>query len=346
MLASNGLTLGFATPEDIPAIRHFIDRALAVLARVVDVCQLLRWNHFDPVRNRLNFACGRLNGDLAGILGFVPTSHFDSELRYASDLWLVMWKARKDAKLPGLGVALLNYIRRELTPQNVYSVGNNEQVAALIYRVLGFDLIDLDHFYRANPLKPEFELMSGAREVHDFAEYPDVSIRVADDELHTLREVIEIDYFVPRKSVEYVRNRYLRHPFYHYDVLGVWRDDRPLVLVVARKVTVGTVAAVRIVDMFAHDEDLVYAGPAIQKLILDADAEYADFYCHGYNPDGLLAAGLVRKQPDVIVPNYFEPFERRNVPIHCAVLKTTTCSLRIVRGDADQDRPNDLPYSE
>jgi hypothetical protein len=345
MLASNDLTLSFATLQEAPAIRQFIDEHWQRSHVLSMSGELLRWAHLDPARGRLNFACGKLNGDLVGILGFIPISHFDSSLPYAADLWLALWKVRPDVKLPGLGIALLEYLRHELSPQNIYVIGINAQVAR-IYPLLGFGLVDLDHFYRANPSKNNFELLSGAVEFHNFTESPDVSVRIANDELDAFRDVIEADIFTPRKSVEYVRNRYLRHPFYHYDLLGTWRGNRPSALIVARKATVGTATAVRIVDLFANDHDLAYAGPAIQKLIINADAEYADFYCHGYNPGSLRAAGLVQKQPDVIVPNYFEPFAPSNVPIHCAVQKTSNRSLRIVRGDADQDRPNKLPYSE
>ena len=345
MLASNGLTLGFATSQDIPAIRQFIDEHWQRLHVLSMSGELLRWAHLDSARGRLNFACGKLNGDLVGILGFIPTSHFDSSLPYAADLWLALWKVRADIKLPGLGIALLEYLRHELSPQNIYAVGINMQVAR-IYPLLGFELVDLDHYYRANPSKNNFELLSGAVKFRNFTESPDVSVRVANDELDAFRDVIEIDDLTPRKSVEYVRNRYMRHPFYHYDLLGTWRGNRPSALVVARNATVGTATAVRIVDLFANDQDLACVGPAIQQLIIDANAEYADFYCHGYNPESLLAAGLVQKQPDVIVPNYFEPFAPANVPIHCAVQKTSDRTLRIVRGDADQDRPNKLPYSE
>ena len=115
--------------------------------------KLLRWNHLDPTRDSLNFACGKLNGDLAGILGFVPTSHFDSELPYASDLWLVMWKARKDTKLPGLGVALLNTSAKSLLRRTSIPLETMSRLRRLSIACSASSLIDLDHFYRANPLK-------------------------------------------------------------------------------------------------------------------------------------------------------------------------------------------------
>ncbi len=33
------------------------------------------------------------------------------------------------------------------------------------------------------------------------------------------------------------------------------------------------------------------------------------------------------------MPNYFEPFVQANVPIHCAMLRTTADPVRLVRGD-------------
>ena len=142
-----------------------------------------------------------------------------------------------------------------------------------------------------------------------------------------------------------MRNRYLRHPFYRYELVGVWREASPIALAVARKAEAASATAVRIVDLFGREEELACIGPAVDQLIREADAEYADFYGYGFGQESLARAGLLLKAEDVIVPNYFEPFVQANVPIHCAMLRTTADPVRLVRGDSDQDRPNQLPYS-
>ena len=47
------------------------------------------------------------------------------------------------------------------------------------------------------------------------------------------------------------------------------------------------------------------------------------------------------EQEDIILPNYFEPFEKRNVAIEIAY-KAQYEGYVAFKGDSDQDRPNVL----
>ena len=340
-----GAIIDFARPEEASSIREFIHTFWKASHVLAESGTLLRWNHLDASRNRLNFVCAKVDGHIVAILGFIPTSHFDSAIPFAQDVWLALWKAREDIRRPGIGTALLRFLRAKLAPKTLCVVGINEEVSA-IYRVFGFELFDLEHYYRVNRAKQHFELLAGKLERSDFEEFSNVSADKVNARLGDFRQVIEGHGYSPFKTVEYVRNRYVKHPFYRYDLTGVWRKGMPIALVVSRRALVGSAAAVRIVDLFGEDEDLACIGPAVEEIIHESDAEYADFYCYGYSHGSLEAAGLLLKSEDIVVPNYFEPFMRLNVPIHCAVLHTTKDPIRVVRADGDQDRPSLLPYSE
>ena len=48
-------------------------------------------------------------------------------------------------------------------------------------------------------------------------------------------------------------------------------------------------------------------------------------------------------EPVVVIPNYFEPFERRNVELDFVIYTDVSAfDFRFVKGDCDQDRPNEL----
>ena len=46
-------------------------------------------------------------------------------------------------------------------------------------------------------------------------------------------------------------------------------------------------------------------------------------------------------QEEIIVPNYFEPFEKKNVKLEIAY-KSKSDNYVAFKGDSDQDRPNVL----
>ena len=81
-------------------------------------------------------------------------------------------------------------------------------------------------------------------------------------------------------------------------------------------------------------------------MLRECDAEYVGtFYTLGYDHAALARAGFLLRDPgcEVVVPNYFEPFERRNVRLDY-VIYTDVSKFRFtfVKGDSDQDRPNRL----
>jgi hypothetical protein len=94
---------------------------------------------------------------------------------------------------------------------------------------------------------------------------------------------------------------------------------------------------------FIGADDLV---PALGRLILDQvrrhEAEYADILNAGIDPALFEAAGFSPIDPSGpdIVPNHFEPFERRNATVRFALKADRPAVL--FKGDGDQDRPNQL----
>jgi hypothetical protein len=114
----------------------------------------------------------------------------------------------------------------------------------------------------------------------------------------------------------------------------------PVGLMVLRTVEHSGRRALRIIDFLGADSLLACAGPVVQTLVEERDAEYADVYNTGIDGAVFEQAGFRRIDPDgpEVVPDHFEPFERRNVRLWFSVSGTGHPVL--FKGDADQDRPN------
>ena len=76
----------------------------------------------------------------------------------------------------------------------------------------------------------------------------------------------------------------------------------------------------------------------IHVFLNESGAEYLDCYNYGINKDVFLKIGFREITGNTVVPNYFEPFEKKNVDIHYA--SYTKDPVVIFKGDGDQDRPN------
>ena len=71
--------------------------------------------------------------------------------------------------------------------------------------------------------------------------------------------------------------------------------------------------------------------------------EYIDFFSRGLDNKLILNAGfriLNKKNKDIIIPNYFEPFVQSNQQIRFFFDKGELKNFRFFKGDGDQDRPS------
>ena len=80
----------------------------------------------------------------------------------------------------------------------------------------------------------------------------------------------------------------------------------------------------------------------LQKLIVKINAEYVDFYEYGIKNSIMLKSGLTKNNfnNNIITPNYFEPFVKRNINLGWAIKSNNTKVTHMFKGDCDQDRPS------
>lgn len=340
--------------DKITKVQNFIDdqwKRGHILATNTDV---LDWQYYDVNSSTYNFiiAVDAQSGSLVALLGFIPTNHFDVKLEQV-DLWGAVWKVLdgvdslsfKNGKIMGLGASLLDYLIDTKKVRSYGAIGINKRVAKL-YEYLGFSVSRLNHYYIVNREKCEFSILNNFDGI--FCADDDLC---EDHEVKLISSISDLDInadkkILPVKSNLYFVNRYLKHPFYDYTLLRIANSRAESCVLVYRVVKVFDAKAIRIVDFWGNPSAILGAKNVFYNLLQEYDAEYIDFYNYGLSEDVLKNAGFILRNStsSIVVPNYFEPFERRNIDILFAykVFTERPYTYVVCKGDADQDRPNFL----
>lgn len=312
---------------------------------------LFDWQH--ALRDRpgeYSVVIARRDADdaLVGILGYIPTRNFDPLLASDNTIWLALWKVRDDVETAGLGLRLVKYVTDMEPHTTIGVIGFNPEIRP-IYRALGFQIGELQHFVLPNPDVDRFGLALFDRPLlrpvvdRGVEAVPVDAVSFA--QLFAGLDLGTRDRHAPRKTAAYFAARYLQHPIYRYACFVLRRPGGPIGLVATRVATHIGRRALRIVDYVGPPDAVPAVGWPILGQIRALGAEYADVYNWGIEPELFEAAGFSHVDPDgpAIVPDHFEPFEQRNVRILFA-LKTDRPAV-LFKGDADQDRPNRIPVS-
>jgi hypothetical protein len=301
---------------------------------------------------RLNMMMAAQDGKILGILGFIPMGRFDPSLG-DTDLFLAIWKVREDLAPPGLGLRLLKSLQAQLKPRMIAAIGISEMVAP-IYRALGYTLGRLHHAAIVNPSAGEGEgIASGIPANCLQPAVLDVLgwriEQVSKSQLTADRTQIAAlaRLSTPAKSWNYVQERYVDHPYYNYEFALIWKDAELSALAIWRKVSLNGGYILRIVDVVGDTEWMAAGHALLLPIIQSSGANYMDIMQLGTAEETLRAGGWLSPDwvPGLVLPNYFAPFEPRNVEINLAYrcFGPVEKPLRLYRADSDQDRPNQAP---
>jgi hypothetical protein len=339
----------FCEAGDWERVRVFLRDHWSPTHPYVTAPELVRWMLRDPETGRYSFylAEDRSSGEIHACATYLLTSQFDRSLP-VRDLWAGLWAARRGAA-PGLGGECLRKLMDEIRPRSIGGIGMSRNTVDLLPR-LGWTLGLADHHYLLNPDIRDFRLVDGIAGVpvpSPASRGPHRRLRtLAGDEVRSLR-IAGFDPLdcVPAKSMTYLANRYAAHPFYTYRLSAIENGGGPLGVLVSRTAEAAGGRAVRLVDFVGRDEAWAGLGPALADLVREERAEYADLYSAGLDTDLVRSAGMVPHPPGdpVVIPNYFEPFEKKNKSLDYGFIVPPGVRYRMFKGDSDQDRPNVIP---
>ena len=302
--------------------------------------ELLLWQHHEWGSEFLNFVVAVLEstGEFVGILGFIPLWKFDTNLKHTRQIWLSLWKTDERPELrPGIGLSMLSYIEEKLEPQSIGVSGINETVIPL-YEWLGYKTGEMNHYYILNPAAESI--------ISNNLRLPDIKANGTSNRLYRIDNpkdfVWQTPVYMPEKGIDFINNRYQTHPWYQYKFLRMALNNGEFALIVYRKVKVADEFCLRIVDIWG---DLKKAGDCTTywvSILNEEQAEYVDCLNAGWDPKTFQKMGFYIKSGAEVIPEYFEPFEQKNVLIRYAVHSADDRPYIFFKGDGDQDRPSQI----
>jgi hypothetical protein len=329
--------------DDITKVAEFIDNhwgkghVMAVSRKLMD------WQH-KTEDGSYDYLLAWHGQKLVGILGYISSCRFDTNLTDRNVLWLAIWKIREDCRITGLGLKMLNELTG-LEPNIGVAINKILPEHELLYSALRYQVVEMKQYYVTDPDKPSRLIMAPSSSVLPVPMRGEARFTEMGE-----ADLLEMpsDYLpsgsTPIKTPLYFLNRFLRHPFYHYRVFRVDHPTDAKALIATRVSHSEDKRALRIVD-FSGDLVLIgEIGKPVLNLMNEEHAEYADFWQHGVPHEYLERAGFALAKPDgdVIVPNYFVPFSAKTSRIFSTYKSNIPGRFLIFKADGDQDRPNYL----
>ena len=302
--------------------------------------QLFDFQHKGEDKYNIVIGYNNITDEIDGIWSLIPVCAYDKSLQNEGNYWGAILKVRDDVdnkEIRRLPFKLFSFILKIPGFKTIGFSGLGSQGQPFVNPLCSNYGI-LNQYYIANPDKESIIGKNLIKRDYLPSEYSvkDISI----DGLEWQPET----YYSPKKSLSFLINRFKKHPIYKYGFWGVQRSDRLLAIIVYRTIDIKYLGkVVRIVDVLGTFEEIGSIGYSLTGLLKEHDAEYVDCLNYGIDPSVFEQMGfeiLDTASNDVIVPNYFEPFERRNVQVHFAYISKSP--YIIFRADADQDRPSTL----
>lgn len=336
------ISIKMADSRDRPAILAFIAEHWQAQHIFVESPDVFDWQYRAP-DGGYHMAIAHSGDKMLGILGYIPTGRFDPKLGFG-EIMLAIWKVREDIAPPSLGLGLLKLIEKTHAASVIGAIGISDMVVP-IYKAFKYTVGTLEHVALIPQRHADFAIAHGAGIDAVFREGEDKAVltvlRNRPD--HSIRQ--QIDSLAGglaglQKSWAYIEERYLNHPWYSYSVATIGSEQALQSVLVWRRVKVDGASILRIVDVVGDIASLAQVANALAQIVRDADAEYIDLLGCGFEMAGLRAAGFASPSWNIglILPNYFAPFEQRNIEIKFAYKADRP--LCLFRADSDQDRPN------
>lgn len=326
--------------KEISTLQYFIKNNWQENHVFVKSKELLLWQHSS--NENLNYVIAlNLNQEIIGVLGFIPTTHFDSQLGSGEiDIWLALWKA--DTSYPGVGMDLLHHLEKLYKPLSIGSIGINDKVEKL-YKILKYKTGTWNQYCFFNSKIKKFQIATVGKLLTQFKKgnFSKQYIRTISD--LTQLEVFPESLYRPLKSINFLINRYVKHPFYKYQFWGIYEEDRVVCILVTRKIELEGSSCIRIVDVLGDLSKAENISSDFDKILQEENAEYVDFINYGIDEQVFLNMGFLKRDDMITIPNYFEPFLKDSIDVKFAY-KSDFEPYIIFKGDSDQDRPNVLPH--
>jgi hypothetical protein len=336
-----------AMVSDISEIMEFIGKEWKADHVLSKSRELFLWQYDRQENGELNFLLARNSKKLVGILGLTFNSQY-CKTKITNDIkWLSMWKVTPEAQT-GTGLRLLNLAESIFPTFGIGTVGCTIK-ALQIYKSLGYLTGELAHFYYPN-LNHVFDNSSiynfGSQELRK-SHQQDLELFVESVEQNLTLKKLDLHLNMSpevgqSKPSAYIINRYLNHPFYEYQLkLIIDSNGSEIGFIIFRVSQTHKGNVLRVLELVMNRKDTDVSS-ALEKLLVQYNCQYADFYTKIVHGDNIYENGLMQVEDSMNLPNLFEPLIFQKSKKYFAIKLIQETSIQITRGDCDQDRPNIL----
>lgn len=328
------MDLRFADTGDADGIIDFIGQYLNREHVYVRKPEMLL--HDFQSGNQLNFGLLEVDGKLQGIFGY-----FFYNEEAIPDIGGMIWKVTEavEKRIPLAGLAVRDFVISHV-PHRFYGSPGAARSTERIYRVLGMNWIEMDHFYglaRSTEL-PEFVSSSDAV----FMEKPvGMQLQLITSAPVLCRLAADLSGTqTPVKGSAYLVNKYLDNPYRKYDLWACTVEHGQAVVVTRDQPCQGA-SILRVIDYLGKPALAAEAIAAVYHARRHSVA-YVDFVCSGFDGSLFRAQGFRKvdfEDESEVVPNLFEPFVGKSSRLYAQATHGFE-NVVMVKGNGDQDRPN------
>jgi hypothetical protein len=302
--------------------------------------KLFDWQYLS--KNDYNFYTLKIEKNIKAVQGYIPTSRYDKKLKNDT-IFLSLWSSSGVST----GTKLFYYFIKKNKCNLLVGLGSSRE-SFLFQKMLNFNCGYMDHYFLTNS-QGHKKLISPV----SFSNWKSSLIVKNFSEIISKNQIMKIDDHIfkaqyPKKTNQYVLNRYFKHQFYKYNIYEIQSDKKTIAVFVTRICKFDKKTAIRIVDFFGKNQDFHHGKYLFRYLLKKNNSEFLDIYSYGIPKLNLAKSGLDNvekyKKDKIIIPNYFEPFLKKNIKLAYAfkTSKKMEKKVRFFKADSDLDRPNIL----
>ena len=325
----------YCTKDDVENLMSFLGRNWKKNHILSNNKRFFNWQFYNKHTQKYNFLISIKNTKIVGCLGFIPNSHFSKTLKKNDTIWLVNWLIIKN-----LCSSLLLLSKTIKKKHHYIGTTGNTINTELILNNIGFETGYLNHWYFTNPAIKKFNLIKikSSKKINNKKKITHNYIK----KITRLNDIKKISINNDNnKNYFFFKKRYLEHPIYKYQFFGIYNKGTIKSFFVARICSHKNNDAIRIVDFCGNIKHFYKLNVQLSKLLEQHSAEYIDFYEYGSSIDNKkFPFKLNGYNKEIIIPDYFEPFVKKNIKIRYAFNNNTKNKIIIYKGDCDQDRPS------
>lgn len=327
------LVIRQAVYEDIPRIMRFIDENWKKGHIMAVDHTMFEFQHVEGKQVYYIIAEDTEDGKIYGSMGYIPMNH--SEYPAVST---VMIRSMRHPECDMLGEAMSRYFEKNIRCCNMISVGIKKRYAMAVDGIAEGHIGKLKQYYRLRNQEQYVVAVITNKEILHVEGNGYLEELNCPEKLRSRISETALKQYIPYRDLDYICHRYFTHPYYTYKVYQICYASPTESILVMRECQVGDIKVLRVVDYIGRDEDLSGIGDSLNRLLEQEGYEYIDFYCYGIPDDIMRKAGFsLREETGNIIPNYFEPFEQKNIDIYFYTWFME--NVHAYRGFGDQDRP-------